>query len=45
MLKLEGDSYHQGHDSVKTYIDCFTELMDLAEYDKLADVWHPESKF
>ena len=30
--RLEGKSWHQGKDSVKDYIDWFSELVDIAEY-------------
>ena len=44
VLKLEGDSYHQGHHSVETYIDRFAELLDLADYKEITDAGHLASK-
>ena len=38
-------SYYQDQDSVETYIDRFTELLDLAEYDEIDDARHLASKF
>jgi len=32
ITKLEGTSWYQGKDSVKDYIDCFQELIDVSEY-------------
>ena len=32
LTKLEGMSWYQGKDSVKDYIDRFSELVDLTEY-------------
>ena len=45
VLKLEGTSYYQERDSVEVYIDRFTELLDLAEYDEVDDACHLASKF
>ena len=37
VLKLEGTSYYQDWDTMKTYIDHFMELLDLVEYHEIND--------